>query len=102
MRILMLQPAARDNVAGFHQRLDDGLVGVALLALVVDDALAFETRRMRGERAVFIDGIWDRWIDAARFEFTRVRGPDFKVLAAVARRGVDEARPCVVGDVIAA
>ena len=31
----------------------------------------------------------------------RIRGPDFEVLAAVARRGVDEAGAGVVGDVIA-
>ena len=43
----MLQPPARDDVAGVDQRLDDGLVGVALLALVVDDALALEARRVR-------------------------------------------------------
>ena len=47
MRILMLEPAARDEHAGLDQRLDDGLVGVALLALVVDDALAGEARRVR-------------------------------------------------------
>ena len=43
--ILMLQPPARDQRAGLDQRLDDGLVGVALLALVVEDALAVEARR---------------------------------------------------------
>ena len=39
MRILMLEPAARDQHAGLDQRLDHGLVGVALVALVGDDAL---------------------------------------------------------------
>ena len=97
----MLQPAARDDVAGVGQRLDDGLVGVALLALVVDDALALEAGRMRGERAVLVDGVGNRGIDAARFELARVRGPDFEVLAAVARRGVHEAGAGVVGDVVA-
>ena len=97
----MLQPAARDDVAGVGQRLDDGLVGVALLALVVDDALALEAGRVRGERAVLVDGVGDRRIDAARFERARVRGPDLEVLAAVARRGVHEAGAGVVGDVIA-
>ena len=101
VRVLMLQPAARDDVAGGGERLDDGLVGVALLALVVDDALALEAGGMRGERAVLIDGVGNRRIDAARFECARIRGPDFEVLAAVARRGVDEARAGVVGDVIA-
>ena len=49
VRILMLEPAARDQHAGLDQRLDDGLVGVALLALVGDDALAGEARRLLGE-----------------------------------------------------
>ena len=47
MRILVLEPPARDERAGLDQRLDDRLVGVALLALVVDDALALEDRRRR-------------------------------------------------------
>ena len=53
----MLEPAARQQLAGLDQRLDDGLVGVALLALVVDDALALEAVGVRGERAVLIDGV---------------------------------------------
>ena len=47
MRILMLEAAARDDIAGFDQRLDHRLVGVALLAFVVDDALAGEAGRLR-------------------------------------------------------
>ncbi len=39
--------------AGLDQRLDHRLVGVALLALVVDDALAGEARRLRGEARRF-------------------------------------------------
>ena len=42
----MLEPAARDQHAGVDQGLDHRLVGVALLALVVDDALAGEARRV--------------------------------------------------------
>ena len=71
MRILMLQAAARDDIAGLDQRLDHRLVGVALLALVIDDALAREARRSVGERAVFIDGVRDGRVDAARFERAR-------------------------------
>jgi hypothetical protein len=40
MRIGVLQPAAREQVVRLDQRLDDGLVGVALLALVGDDLAA--------------------------------------------------------------
>ncbi len=101
MRILMLEAAARDQHAGLDQRLDHRLVGVALLALVVDDALAGEAGRRRGEGAVLVDGVGDRGVDAARFEFARVRGPDLEVLAAVAGRGVHEAGAGVVGDVLA-
>ena len=101
MRILMLEPAARQQHAGLDQRLDHGLVGVALFALVVDDAFAGEARRLIGQRAVLIDGIGDGGVDAARFQFARIRHPDVEVLAAVAGRGVDEAGAGVVGDVIA-
>ena len=66
MRILVLQPAARDQRVGLGQRLDHRLVGVALLALVGEDALAGEARRVIGERAVLVDRIGDRGIDAAR------------------------------------
>jgi hypothetical protein len=38
MRIGVLQPAAREQLVVLNERGDDGLVGVALLALVVDDA----------------------------------------------------------------
>ncbi len=76
--------------SGFDQGLDDCLVGIALLALVVDDALAREARRLLGEGAVFVDGIGNGRIDAARFQRRAIGGPDLKVLAAVARRGVNE------------
>ena len=42
MRILVLEPAARDQHAALEQRRDHGIVGVALLALVGQDALAGE------------------------------------------------------------
>ena len=101
MRILMLEPAARQQHAGLDQRLDHGLVGVALFALVVDHALAGEARRVIGEGAVLVDGIGDGGVDAARFEFARIRHPDVEVFAAVAGRGVHEAGAGVVGDVVA-
>ena len=59
------------SIAGFGQRLDHGLVGVALLALVVDDALAGEAGRGVGEGAVLVDGVGDGRIDAARFQASR-------------------------------
>ena len=50
------------------QRLDHRLVGVALLAFVVDDAFAGEAWSGFGEGAVLVDGVGDRRIDAARFQ----------------------------------
>ena len=101
MRILVLEPAARDQHAGIDQRLDHGLVGVALLALVGEHALAGEARRVIGEAAVGVDGVGDCGVDAARLELARIRRPDIEVFAAVTGRGVDEAGAGVVGDVIA-
>ena len=65
MRILVLEAAARDQHAGVDQRLDDGVVGVALFAFVGEHALAGKARRMIGERAVLVDGIRNNRIDAA-------------------------------------
>ena len=97
----MLQAPAREQVAGFDQRVDDGLVGVALLALVGDDALALEARRVLGVGAVLIDGVGDRRVDAARLQQPRRGSPDVEVLAAVTGRRVHKARARVVGDVVA-
>ena len=101
MRILVLEAAARDQHAGLDQRLDHRLVGVALLALVVDDALAGEAGGLLGEGAVLIDGIRDGRIDAARFQRCAIGGPNLEVLAAMSGRGMDEARAGLVGDVVA-
>ena len=67
----MLQPAARKQRVALDQRVDDGLVGIALLAVVVDDArrparaVGTETRRVLGEEAGVIDGEGDVGVDAA-------------------------------------
>ena len=85
-----------------RQRLDDGLVGVALVALVVDDALALEARRILGEAAIAVDGEGDGRCRCRAFRSSRrLRHPDVEVLAAVARRGVHEARAVLVRDVVA-
>ncbi len=97
----MLEPSARDQHAGVGQRLDHRLVGVALLALVGEHALALETGRLLGEEAIGVDGERDLRLDAARGECALVRGPDVEVVAAVAGRGMNEAGAVLVGDVIA-
>ena len=101
MRILVLEAAGSDQHSGLFERLDDGFVGVALFTLVVEDALAGEARRLFGEGAVFIDGIGNRWIDPARFQRRAIGGPHVEVLAAVTRRGVNEAGAGIIGDVVA-
>ncbi len=101
VRILVLEPAARDQHAGVDQRLDDGVVGVAFFAGVGEDALAGEARCVIGERTVLVDGVGDHGIDAARSELCGIASPDLEVLAAVAWRGMDEACAGIIGDVIA-
>ena len=64
MRVLVLDAAAGDHGAAFGQRGDDALVGVALLAAVVDDAGAVEAGRILGVEAGVVDGIGDRRVDA--------------------------------------
>ena len=101
VRILVLEAAARDERAGVGQRLDDGVVGVALVALLVEHALALEARRVLGQHAVGVDGERDRRVDAALLQLGAARHPDVVVVGAVAGRGVHEAGAGVVGDVIA-
>src|SRR5436305_5976822 len=101
MPVLAREAPASQQQATRTQRLDYRLVGVALLALVVDDALSGKSGRLIGEGAVLVDGIGDRGIDAASFQLSRIRGPDVKIFAAVAWRGVHETGTGVVGDVIA-
>ena len=108
MRILVLQPSAREQHVALDQRVDDRLVGVALLAVVVDDArrpaLAVrpEARRILGEEAGIVDGEGDR---RCRCRAARSSGagihPGVKVLAAMTGRGVHEARAGIVGDMVA-
>ncbi len=89
MRILMLQPPARDQHAGIDQRLDHRLVGIALLALVGEHALALEARRFLGEAAVGVDGEGDARLDAARASASRRSRSRYR-----SRRGHGPARVC--------
>src|SRR5205085_6275033 len=99
MGILMRELSARDQHPGIDQRLDDGLVRVALLAFVCEYALAGEPRRLCRERAVLVDGVGNRGVDTVMRETARVGGPHFKVLAPVSRCGMDEPGAYVIGDV---
>ena len=97
----MLEAAARQQHAGVDQGLDAGVVGVALFALVVDDAFSREARRLLGEGAVFVDGVGDGGVDAARCQFARIRRPDVEILAAVSGRRMHKTGAGVIGDVVA-
>ena len=107
MRIAVLEAAARKQRVALDQRVDDRLVGVALLAVVVDDArrtalaIRAEARRVLGQVAGIVDGEREARVDAALLELGRRVHPGIEVLAAVAGRGVHEAGAGVVGDVVA-
>ena len=108
MRILVLQPAAREQLVGIDQRRDDALVGVALVALVVDDAgraalgIGTEARRVLG-----VDSRHRRPGTGSSVSMPLLGDlgglvhPDLEVVGAVARRGVDEPGAGIVGDVLA-
>ena len=94
----MLQLSARNQRMRIDQRLDHRVVGVAIFALVGENSLSGEARRFLGEGAVLVDRVGNARVDSAGGKFSRRRHPDVEVFAAVARRGVHEARACVVGD----
>ena len=97
----MLEFSARDEIAGLDQGLDHGLVGVALVALVVDDAAAGKARRFLGEEAIGIDRIGDARVDAARLKRPRCSPSRCRSRRGHGRRGMHEAGACIVGDMIA-
>ncbi len=101
VRILMLQPPARDEIARRDKRLDHRVIGVALVALLGKHALAGKAGRLVGVEAVGVDRIGDARVDAALGEHAPARHPYVEVLAAMSGRRVDEARSRVVGDVVA-
>ena len=107
MRVLVLHPAAREQRIARDQRVDDGLVGITLLAVVVDDArwAALAIRAETGGILGVVTGIvhreGDRGVDAPALQVARGVHPGVEVLAAVPGRGVDEAGAGIVGDVVA-
>ena len=101
MRILVLEAAARDQGSCFAQCTDDRVVGVALLAVVGDDALAREARRILGVEAVGIHREGDGVRDALALDVGLAGNPDVVVIRAMAGCGVDEARAGIVRHVIA-
>jgi len=101
MRILVLEPAAREQHAGIGQRVDNGLVGVALLALVGEHPLANKPRSMIGESAVGVDRIGDCYVDIRCLQQFFVLHPNIEVFAAVTGRRMDETCAGFISHVIA-
>ena len=101
MRILVLEAPARDQHVRVDQRLDHRLVGVALLAFVVDDAFSREAGRGLGEGAVFVDGVRNGRIDTEKFYFFLVGHPDIEILATMPWGSVHKTSARIIGDVIA-
>src|SRR5262245_38260402 len=63
MRILMLELSARDQHSCVDQRLNDGLVGIALFTFFGEDALACKTRSMVSEATVSINCVRNGGVD---------------------------------------
>src|SRR5580698_4846569 len=101
MRILMLEPPARDQHAGIGQRLDHRFVGVAFVALVVEYVLAGEARRLLGKASVGVNSIRNGRIDSSRRQFSRIGHPDFEVVPTVTGRSMHEAGAGIVGNMVA-
>ncbi len=101
MGVLMREARTANNVASLFQRRNHSFIGIALFTLVGDDALAREARRFIGQEAISIDGCRNVGVDAAFTQSLLVRRPDNVVIRTMAGGGVDEARACVVSDVIA-
>ena len=99
--VLVLEFSARDERPGLDQRVDDGLVGVAGFALIVDDALALEAGRFVGQSAVLVDRVGNAGIDASLLKQPRARRPKLEILAPMARSGVNEARARVFRHMVA-
>ena len=101
MRIGMAQRALCKQRTGGNQFLDDGAIGIAVLALRRQDALADQRRqpRGRGERTIFRDNV--ERIRIVRGVTCEQRGHQFEVFFAMTGRGVHEASAGIGGDVIA-
>ena len=101
MRILVLEPPARDERAGSDERLDHGFVRLALRPLVGDNAQALEPGRLLSESSVLVHGVGNALIDALLGQASAVRHPQLEVFAAVAWSRVHETGSGLVGDVLA-
>jgi hypothetical protein len=97
----MLEPAPRHKHARIFQRGDDRFIGIALLTLVGDDALALEPRRILSEEAVGIDSEGDGSRNAKLFNLGFVGCPNVVVVGTMTRSGVDETSADIIRYMIA-
>ena len=88
----MGDPAPRQEPADLRELVDDGLVGVTLLAVLLQDAGAAEEWQILAERAVFQHVVGD---DLAQHPQLAV---EFELVHPVAGRAMDEAGALLVGD----
>ena len=91
MRIAVLDLALGEQGPRIGQLLDDADIGRAVLAVGQDDRLAAKDRQVGAVRPVGFDVIGHR---QAIFQAKLI------VVVAVAGRGVDKARACVLGDMV--
>ena len=80
------------SVTRLDKGVNDRLVGVASFAFVIDNALAFEARRLVGKRSVLIHGVGNTRIDASLLEQPRAGRPKLEVFAPVAGGGVERSQ----------
>jgi hypothetical protein len=65
--VLVLEAPTGDQHPDLLEGIYHSLNSVAFFTLVIEHAFAREARSLRGKRTILIDGIGDRWIDAASF-----------------------------------
>src|SRR5262249_48645044 len=101
MRIVVAQAASGDERVRVDESLYHSLVGVAEIALVVDDPFPLEAWRFFGEVTVGIDGERNSRIYFAIRKQPLIRGPDLAILRTMARCRVHKASASVVCDMLA-
>src|SRR5450759_3513836 len=97
----MFEATRSNQHPGLFQCLDDNFISVALLALVIYDALTGEAGRLCREGAVFINSVRDRRVDSCGIQKRFVLNPDVEVFAAMSGSCVYEARTGIVRYMIA-
>ena len=80
MRVLVFHPPTRDHRTAFGKRCDDTVVGVALLAGIIDDARAIKARGFGGVKASVVDDKRNSGIDAAGSKAARGIHPHLEVV----------------------